>query len=71
MQSKTPSSERVVRCRRISADRTTEEHATCPYCFGTLAEIQSEQHEQFCSFDPKVDPIVYGFPVGTERDKDG
>ncbi len=71
MQPKVPSTERVVRCRRINAYRTVDAHTTCPYCFGEEAEILSEQYERFCSFDPKVDPIVYGFPGGTERDTNG
>jgi len=69
MATKDSSEKPVVHCRRVDQDKTPEEHVTCPYCFGKLADIAPEEHAKFCSFDPAVDPIVFGFPPGTTRSR--
>jgi len=61
----------AVHCRRVNAAKTVDEHATCPYCFGKHAEIESGERERFCSFDPEVDPLIYGFPPGVGHLKNG
>jgi hypothetical protein len=56
-----------VYCRRINRLQTVDEHKTCPYCFGRRADVAQGDHEQFCDFEPGVDPIVFGFPPDAGR----
>ncbi len=56
-----------VLCRRISKPIAPEDHRSCPYCYGELAEIGTGQHERFCDFDPDKDPHCYGFPTDSDR----
>ena len=58
---------KTIRCRRVDAAYTPEEHATCPYCFGRLAEIQGGDYAKFCDFKPGEDPISFGFPTDCGR----
>ena len=51
-----------VHCRRLDRILPVGEHATCPYCFGARAEIQTGEHGSFCDFKPGADPISFGFP---------
>ena len=56
-----------VTCRRQSTERTLDEHLSCPYCFGTAEDIKSREHARFCDSDPKLDPVVFGFPENFRR----
>jgi len=49
-------------CRRIQRELPVTEHSDCPYCFGKATEIAGGDHREFCDFDPKKDPINFGFP---------
>jgi hypothetical protein len=51
-----------VPCRRQAVERSLREHLACPYCFGTAADVRTHDHARFCDFDPKRDPIAFGFP---------
>ena len=62
---------KTVHCRRVDAAKTVEEHADCPYCFGKHDEIESEDRARFCSYDPDKDPIIYGFPPDSHRQRNG
>ncbi len=62
MNSADRSSEPRVPCRRLDAKRTMKQHVECPYCFGSEQEIASRDWQRYCSFEPGVDPIVFGFP---------
>jgi hypothetical protein len=48
-----------------------EEHLQCPYCFGRADDVANGQHERFCDFSLGRDPIHFGFPPGTLRDREG
>lgn len=52
------------KCRRLGRVVPPEEHANCLYCFGDAAAIESGDPSQFCDFDPRRDPINFGFPDG-------
>lgn len=60
-----------IRCRRVDAYYTPEEHKDCPYCFGRLEEIGGGEYAKFCDFKPGVDPICFGFPDDTSRNQQG
>jgi hypothetical protein len=62
---------RELRCRRVDRRITPEEHSTCPYCFGRLSAVESGRYERFCDYRPGVDPIVFGFPDETDRERRG
>jgi hypothetical protein len=61
----------LIRCRRVDAVYSVEEHRSCPYCFGKESEIATGDHTKFCDFKPGVDPIRFGFPDGFGRLRDG
>jgi hypothetical protein len=58
-------------CRRTEARITPEEHARCPYCFGKLDDVRTGRHEAFCGYRPGVDPVHFGFPGDSARDREG
>ena len=58
-----------VRCRRLDASRTIEEHLGCVYCFGTAGDIRAGDWRKFCDFEPAADPICFGFPPGRSRER--
>jgi len=58
-------------CRRFHRERPPAEHKACPYCFGTLSEVQSGDHTLFCGFRPGIDPLHFGFPPGFSREEHG
>ncbi len=60
-----------VPCPRLGRKRTTSEHADCPYCFGTQADVATGQRAKFCDFDPARDPVTFGFPDGLSRHRAG
>lgn len=61
-----------VYCVRNHTSKATEEHLSCPYCFGRKREvIEAGERKLFCDFDPDRDPIVFGFPDGSTRNANG
>jgi hypothetical protein len=58
---------RHVVCRRLNAERSSEEHLACAYCFGKAADVAAGDKARFCDYQPGVDPICFGFPEGSER----
>lgn len=60
-----------VHCRRTGEKYSATEHEKCPYCFGNKAEIAPGEHQQFCGYDEKKDPIHFGFPDDTQRQRSG
>ena len=56
-------------CRRVDAQVTPDDHASCPYCFGKLADVETGHHERFCDYKPGKDPIHFGFPEGSSHDQ--
>ncbi len=58
-------------CPRLGRRRADPDHHACLYCFGGFDEIATGRRARFCDFQPGVDPILFGFPVGTSRDRDG
>ena len=54
-------------CRRLDVERSPEEHLSCAYCFGKVADVAGGEHARFCDYEPGVDPISFGFPDGSER----
>lgn len=71
-----PSHDRPLRlvellCKRTGRKIPPVEHERCPYCFGSADDIANGQHERFCGFDPKRDPLQFGFPTGTTREREG
>lgn len=54
--------EGLVRCRRVDAVYSALEHAQCPYCYGSEAQIATGDHSKFCDFRPGQDPVCFGFP---------
>ncbi len=51
-----------VYCRRLKRPLPLAEHKSCSYCFGTIEEIETADHEKFCDFEEGKDPIHFGFP---------
>lgn len=66
---KTPHVE--VHCKRTGMKLPQAEHESCPYCFGREGEVASGKHERFCDFVPGRDPVHFGFPPDTARDREG
>ena len=62
---------RTLLCRRTQQFVAPEEHLNCPYCFGRESDVQRGLHERFCGYQPERDPIHFGFPTETERERDG
>lgn len=58
-------------CRRTGEQVALQEHASCPYCFGRLADIEKGRHEAFCDYRPDEDAVSFGFPSGASRDVHG
>jgi len=63
--------EEKVRCVRTGQEYDSSEHSLCPYCFGEKAKIKEGQHGVFCDYDPKRDPIHFGFPPDSQRAQGG
>ena len=58
---------RMLNCRRTGQDYCLDEHARCPYCFGSQKDLESGEHEKFCDFEPGKDPVSFGFPEDSSR----
>jgi len=58
-------------CKRTGVQVPVGEHAHCPYCFGRESEIQQGEHRRFCDYRGDTDPIHFGFPNDTLRDRSG
>ncbi|MFO1053883.1 MAG: hypothetical protein U1F36_16825 [Planctomycetota bacterium] len=54
-------------CHRLERLLPKDEHARCPYCYGTDSQIASGRHPDFCDFEKERDPIVFGFPPDSSR----
>ncbi|MEW6071150.1 MAG: hypothetical protein AB1726_00965 [Planctomycetota bacterium] len=63
--------EERIHCRRTGQDYDPEEHRRCPYCHGALADVAAGDHARFCDYDPKKDPIHFGFPPDSTRHRTG
>ncbi len=63
--------EKLVRCRRTGRDFRRSEHQKCPYCYGSADEIANGNHDSFCEYQPGVDPVCFGFPGTTSRERRG
>ncbi|GAB4138021.1 MAG: hypothetical protein Fur0037_03520 [Planctomycetota bacterium] len=57
-------------CRRLQRMLPVAEHERCPYCFGKAAEVEQGCYDKFCDFKPGQDPINYGFPPDTSRNRE-
>ncbi len=62
---------KAVFCKRLGKQLAIDQHVDCPYCCGAIDEVASAEHERFCEFDPAKDPIHFGFPGDTLRDREG
>ena len=61
---------RELRCRRTGQMYSVDQHAECPYCSAEPEAIRKTgRHEDFCDFKPGVDPVSFGFPTDTSRNK--
>jgi len=60
-----------VLCRRTGQELPIDEHQNCPYCFGRAQDIANGQYTRFCDFVPGRDPVHFGFPEGTTREREG
>lgn len=60
-----------VHCPRLAKDRTAEEHAGCPYCFGKASDVAPGERARFCDFQAGSDPVTFGFPDDTTRNRAG
>lgn len=60
-----------LRCNRTGQQYDLERHQRCPYCWGGREDVERGRHEGFCSFDPKRDPLHFGFPPNVTRDDSG
>jgi hypothetical protein len=65
------SHELSVHCPRLGKDRTVEKHAECPYCFGKAGDVAPGERPRFCDFQPGEDPVTFGFPTDTTRNRAG
>jgi len=63
--------EKRIRCRRTGQDYSTGEHGRCPYCWGEKKDVEAGDHQEFCDYDPKKDPISFGFPPDSSRQQNG
>lgn len=67
-----PRTSRVVYCARNRTAKTIDEHLACPYCQGRARLIaEDDGRKRFCSYDPATDPVSYGFPEETSRNRLG
>jgi hypothetical protein len=57
-------------CRRLQRMLPLDEHAQCPYCFGATADVKDGWYDRFCDFKPGQDPINFGFPPDSSRNKE-
>jgi len=57
---------KAVFCKRLGKQLAVAEHVNCPYCLSGTAE-----HERSCEYDPAKDPVHFGFPGNTLRDRQG
>lgn len=62
---------KALACRRTGEQVAVDEHAHCPYCFGCMSEIERGEYRRFCDYRGGVDPIHFGFPADTLRDRSG
>jgi hypothetical protein len=59
-----------LRCRRTGQMYSVAEHAECPYCAEAADVIRKTgRHEDFCDYKPGEDPVSFGFPTDTSRNK--
>ena len=61
----------LLSCRRTGQAISPEEHARCPYCFGREADVRSGVHGRFCDYHPEKDPIRFGMPEWSTRQRSG
>ena len=58
----TSNDEAAVHCLRTGRALAITEHLRCPYCFGSKADVGSNERVRFCDYNPVADPVVFGFP---------
>jgi hypothetical protein len=62
---------KTLHCRRTNQDYDVEKHTQCPYCFGEEKDVATGDYEAFCDFQPGKDPVSFGFPENTARNRHG
>jgi len=65
----TPDDGERVYCPRLGCGRPVCEHRVCLYCFGTTDQIAAGEHARFCDFEPNHDPVSFGFPEWSFRNR--
>lgn len=62
----------TLKCRRTGRMFSADEHARCPYCSADAATIAATgDYTEFCDYQAGVDPVHFGFPDDTSRNRDG
>lgn len=62
----------TLKCRRTGQMFSAAEHARCPYCSADAATIaKTGDYQQFCGYEPGVDPVHFGFIDEATRNKSG
>ncbi len=62
---------KLVRCRRTGQEFDTTTHTRCPYCYGSKDDVATGDHSKFCDFKPGEDPVCFGFPGTSSRERRG
>ena len=60
-----------VYCLRLDQPRSPEEHLACAYCHGGADGVATGDRKRFCDFQRGQDPVDFGFPEGSTRDREG
>ncbi len=62
----------LLKCRRTGQMFSSAEHERCPYCSADAATIErSGNYLEFCEYEAGVDPVNFGFPGDTSRNRTG
>jgi len=62
---------KMLRCRRTGQQYDTCTHEQCPYCFGEERDVATGDYEKFCDFREGEDPVSFGFPDNSTRNRGG
>lgn len=57
----------TVFCPRLERKLPVDEHADCPWCFGTRPQISRGDRGDFCEWRRGRDPVNFGFPPDAMR----
>ncbi len=59
-------------CVRNRIPKSADEHLSCLYCFERQREVvERGERSHFCDFVEGSDPVSFGFPEGTLRERKG